>query len=174
MHRTCNVSDSWIIEISRRWNIRSLRKHPPCDPSHSIVERARYEPVCRPRVIFIPVVWSTATVSEPRHLIINGSSIVGKWVKRDSIYRCIERACTKHATWLCACEMQNVCIIPCHPILRELSELWHVAERMNACRNRHSFQLRMGEEDARIIGRLCLYKCVIYIYKMLIISLSKR
>lgn len=94
MRRTCNVSDSWIIEISRRWNIRSLRKHPPCDPSHSIVERARYEPVCRPHVIFIPVAWSTATVSEPRHLIINGSSIVGKWVERDGIYRCIERACT--------------------------------------------------------------------------------
>lgn len=61
---------------------------------------------------------------------------------------------------VCVREMQTVCIIPCHPILRELSELWHVTERMNACRNRHSFQLRMGEEDARIIGRLCLYKCV--------------
>lgn len=69
-------------------------------------------------------------VSESRHLIINGSSIVGKWVVCDGIYRCIERTptsryiplCVSMCVYVCVCGEQTACIICCyHSLSHSLS-----------------------------------------------------
>lgn len=129
------------------------------DPSHSIVERARYEPVLSSSchlysggLVDNHCIWASAS---------NNKRVEHCWkMGRTRRHLPMYRTRMYGHVAVCVREMQTVCIIPCHPILRELSEPWHVAERMNACRNRHSFQLGMGEEDARIIGHLCLYKRV--------------